>query len=212
MKEEYTPVADTAKGDEVAQNLGAFVQCEGISGGPGTPRLDESNEGGPFVIGNGHGHSTGVDGVPELTAGVADWAGKELFQVQLRQLKHRFIFPKNALETHNAAVHGPLHVVDPRGSIQIIIHMHMVGSGYDGIIDGRWGSRIELVWSCRGKRKVGWQWQCENNVIDVLGIVWDVVKALGILGREGFPISGNGFKVGRTGGITKRLARRDEQE
>ena len=89
----------------------------------------------------------------------------------------------------------------------------MVGCGHDGVIDGRsWGTRIETVRACMGKCKAR-QWQrCKLNMIDVVGIVLDVVKAFGELGREGFPSSGDGFEVGRTGSITEGLAHRNEQE
>ena len=49
------------------------------SRGPRAPRLDESNEAGLFVIWDGHGHSAGVDGVPELTACVTDGVGENFF-------------------------------------------------------------------------------------------------------------------------------------
>ena len=39
--------------------------------------MDESNEAGPFAIGDGHSHSMGVDGIPELTACVTDRVGKK---------------------------------------------------------------------------------------------------------------------------------------
>ena len=103
-------------------------------------------------------------------------------------------------------------MIDAWGGVQIIVHVHMVGSGYDGVVDGRWGTRIETVRACMGKCKAR-QWRrCKRNMIDVVGIVLDVVKAFGVLGREGFPSSGDGFKVGRTGSITKGLAHRNEQE
>ena len=90
-------------------------------------------------------------------------------------------------------------MIDPWGSIQIIVHMHMVGSGYDGVGDGRWGTRTEMVGVCLGKGKARWWQRCKLNMIDIVGIVLDVVKAFGVLRREGFLSSGNGFKVGRTG-------------
>ena len=43
-------------------------------------------------------------------------------------------------------------------------------------------------------------------MIDIVGVVLDVVKALGVLRREGFLGSGEGLKVGRTGSITEGLA------
>ena len=101
---------------------------------------------------------------------------------------------------------------NPRGSIQIIVHVHMVGSGYDGVGDGRWGARIEMVRACMGKCKARWWQRGKLNMINIVGILLDVVKAFGVLRRKGFPSSGNGFEVGRTGSITEGLTCGNEQE
>jgi hypothetical protein len=88
----------------------------------------------------------------------------------------------------------------------------MVGSGDDGVGDGRWGTRIETVWAGLGKGKAR-QWRrCKLDIINVVRVMLNGVKAFGILGREGFPGSGDGFEVRRAGSITEGLTRRNEQE
>ena len=49
-------------------------------------------------------------------------------------------------------------------------------------------------------------------MVNIFGVVLDVVKALRVLRRESFLGSGNGFEVGRTGSVTKGLAHRNVQE
>ena len=88
----------------------------------------------------------------------------------------------------------------------------MVGSGHDGVIDGRFGTRIETVRACMGKCKAGWWWRDKLNMINIVGIMLDVVKAIGVRGREGFPSSGDRFEVGGTGSVTEGLTHGNEQE
>ena len=103
-------------------------------------------------------------------------------------------------------MHSPFHMISARGSVQVVVHVHMVGSWYDGVIDGGWHARIEMVRACLGKYKVSQWWKCKLNVINLFGVVQDIMKAFGVFRREGFPCSGNGFEVGRTGSITKGLS------
>ena len=103
-------------------------------------------------------------------------------------------------------------MVDAGGGIQIIIHMHVVGSGDDGVSDGWWGARIETVWAGLGEVEARQRRRCKLDIIDIVGIMSSGVKAFGILGRECFPSSGDGFEVRRAGRITKGLTRGNEQE
>ena len=88
----------------------------------------------------------------------------------------------------------------------------MVGSGDDGVSDGGWGVRIKTVWVGLGEVETR-QWRrCKLDIIDIVGIMLNGVKAFRILRRECLPSSGDGFKVRRAGCVAEGLTHRNEQK
>ena len=98
------------------------------------------------------------------------------------------------------------------GAAHRLYDVHVVGSGDDGVGDGRWGARIETVWAGLGEVKTRQCQRCKLDIIDIVGIMLNGVKAFRILRRECFPSSGDGFKVRRAGCVTEGLTHRNEQE
>jgi hypothetical protein len=127
LKQEDAPWADTAHGNQYAEQLSGFCQGEVISAGGGTPIFHQVGEELLSFIGwNGNRHSTSIRDVPQLAAGMAHGIFEKLFGIRLARTDVRFVVSKNSNKARDTASHSPSHLVGASSGIQIVVDMHVV--------------------------------------------------------------------------------------